>query len=167
MIAFYALVVELPPNLFYFMKKLSLTRLSFLPNIFSGVYNPPSGYSTDIPSRVIDLDGELSFSLMCGSYFFILLIYSFVSFIIYCLTTKYNTNRPLRELFTKIYQTKAKWGTLNDFLWLFSLNVFVCGFMQFRYIANAGDVTLAVISLLLFLGAILALFIYHVKKFDP
>lgn len=34
MIAFYALVVELPPNLFYFMKKLSLTRLSLLPNIF-------------------------------------------------------------------------------------------------------------------------------------
>lgn len=34
MIAFYALVVELPPNLFYFMKNLSMTRLSLLPNIF-------------------------------------------------------------------------------------------------------------------------------------
>lgn len=96
MIAFYALVTELPPNLFYFMKKLSLTRLFFLPNVFKGIYTAPSGFSSDIPSRVTDIDGVLSFSMTCGSYFFLLLIYGFVSAIIYALTTKHNTNRPLR-----------------------------------------------------------------------
>lgn len=167
MIAFYALVTELPPNLFYFLKKLSLTRLSFLPNIFAGIYTPPSGYSADIPSRVIDLDGSLSFSLTCGSYFFVLIIYAVISFIIFALSSKYNSNRPLRELFTKIYECRVKWGALNDFLWLFALNIFVCGFMQFRYTENGGDVALAVVTLLLFLGALIALFVYHILKYEP
>lgn len=60
-----------------------------------------------------------------------------------------------------------KWGLLNDFLWMFSLNIFVCGFMQFRFTENGGDVALAVISLLLFLGALIAHFVHHYKKFDP
>lgn len=167
MIAFFALVNDLPPNLFFFLKKLSLTRLSFLPNIFAGVYSSPSGYSTDIPSRVTDIDGSLSFSLACGSYFFVLLVYSGISFIIYALTTKYNNNRPLRELFTKVYDCKVKWGTLNDLLWIFSLNVFVCGFMQFRYTDNGGDVALAVISLIVFLGLLIALFVNHIKNYVP
>jgi hypothetical protein len=96
MIAFYALVVELPPNLFYFMQQLSLSRLSFLPNLFSGVYKPMSGYSANIPSRVIDLDDMLSFSMTAGSYLFVLLLYGFVSLVIVGLSSKYNSNRPLR-----------------------------------------------------------------------
>jgi len=38
MIAFYAYVIELPPNLFYFLQKLSYTRLGFLPNMFTSLY---------------------------------------------------------------------------------------------------------------------------------
>jgi hypothetical protein len=62
---------------------------------------------------------------------------------------------------------RVKWGLLNDFLWMFSLNIFVCGFMQFRFTNNGGDVAMAVISLLLFMGALIAHFIHHYKKFDP
>ena len=148
------------------MQKLSLSRLSFLPNIFAGVYQPPSGYSSLIPVKVIDLDGYFGFSMSAGSYFFILLIFSFISLVIYGLSSKYNSNRPLRELFSKIYHIRVKWGIVNDLLWLFSLNVFVCGFMQFRYTVNAGDVVLAVFSLLIFLGLPIALFIHHFKQLD-
>lgn len=101
-----------------------------------------------------------------GSYSFVLLIYSFISLVIYGLSSKYNSNRPLRELFTKIYHIRVKWGIINDLLWLFSLNVFVCGFMQFRYTANAGDVVLAVFSLIIFLGLPIALFFHHYRQFD-
>lgn len=38
--------------------------------------------------------------------------------------------------------------------------------MQFRYTENGGDVALAVITLLLFLGALIALYVHHYKKFD-
>jgi hypothetical protein len=96
MIAFYALVNELPPNLFYFMQKLSMSRLSLLPDIFSGVYQPPSGYSPSIPVPVSNLDGLLGFSVTSCSYFFILLIYLFISVVIYVLSSSFNTNRPLR-----------------------------------------------------------------------
>lgn len=100
------------------------------------------------------------------SFFFVLLLYGLISVIIYGLSSKYNSNRPLRELFIKIYDTKVKWGILNDFLWMFSLNTFVCGFMQFKYTENGGDVALAVISLLIFLGLSIGMFIHHFKKFD-
>jgi hypothetical protein len=96
MIALYAYVIELPPNLFYFMKKLSLTRLSLLPNVFSGVYVAPASYVASIPTRVLDVDGQLSFSVNAGSLVFILLIYLFLAALIYLISTKFNSNRPLR-----------------------------------------------------------------------
>lgn len=167
MIAFYALVNELPPNLFFFMQKISLTRLEFLPNMLQNVYGLPNGFFPQIPTKVTDLDGGLSFTYTSCSYLFVLFVYGLVALIIYGLTTKYNTNRPLRELFTKIYEMRVKWGLLNDFLWMFSLDIFVCGFMQFRFTNNGGDVAIAVISLLLFLGALIALFAHHYKKYDP
>ena len=82
---------------------------------------------------MIEIDGYLSFSKTSGSYFTILLIYAAICLVIYLLTTKYNSNRPLRELFTKIYNVRVKWGIFNDFLWLFSINVFICGFLQYRF----------------------------------
>lgn len=167
MIAFYAYVSELPPNLFYFMQKLSLTRLGFLPNVFAGVYEPPQSFTTDIPSRVVEVDEKLSFTSSAGSYVFVLLVYGAVSVVVYLLTTKNNTNRPLRELFTKIYNTRVKLGVFNDFLWMFMLNILVTGFTQFRYTANPAEVAIAAISLLLFIGAAAALFLYRVKKYDP
>lgn len=96
MISLYALVNELPPNLFFFMQKLSLTRLGFLPNMFRDVYGPPSGFFPEIPTKVTDLDGGLSFTYTSCSYLFVLLVYGLFALIIYGLTTKHNTNRPLR-----------------------------------------------------------------------
>jgi hypothetical protein len=39
--------------------------------------------------------------------------------------------------------------------------------MQFKSTANPGDVVLAVLSLLIFLGLSISLFVHHLKKFDP
>lgn len=38
--------------------------------------------------------------------------------------------------------------------------------MQFKYTENGGDVALAVITLLIFLGLLIGMFIHHVKNFD-
>jgi hypothetical protein len=168
MIAFYATVTELPPNLFYFLKKLSLTRLTFLPNIFAEVYQGQSSYDSSIPARIADIDGKYSFSSNAGGLMFFVFVYMSVSTIIYLFTTRMNTNRPLRELFEKIYQTRVRFGIIHDFLWIFSLNVFVCGFLQYYNLQNAGDVALATIYIIFFLALILALFIYRVRKYnDP
>lgn len=78
------------------MKNLSLSRLYFLPNIFSGLYQAPPSFDPSIPSRMTDIDGMMSFSVMCGSYWFIMFLYAGISLIIFLLTTKYNSNRPLR-----------------------------------------------------------------------
>jgi len=78
------------------MKDLSMTRLSLLPNIFEGVYQEPSGFSSDIPSRVVDIDSLLGFSVTSGSYFFVLLIYGGIAGVLFLASTKYNSNRPLR-----------------------------------------------------------------------
>lgn len=55
---------------------------------------------------------------------------------------------------------------INDFLWMFSLNVFVCGFMQFKYTENGGEVALAAISILIFLGMIIGMLVHHCKRYD-
>lgn len=49
MIALFAYITDLPPNFFYFLKQLSMTRLSFLPNLLSGLYQQPPGYVDSIP----------------------------------------------------------------------------------------------------------------------
>jgi hypothetical protein len=69
---------------------------------------------------------------------FILLLYLFFAALIYLLSSKWNSNRPLRELFHRIYVTRVKIGMVNDFLWMFALNVLVCGFMQFRYTTDGS-----------------------------
>lgn len=99
MIALFAFITDLPPNFFYFLKKLSLTRMSFLPNIFSGVYQQPSGYVESLPVKAVEVDGQLSFSMNAGGYFFVVLIYLCLGGLFYLVSRKFNTNRPLRELF--------------------------------------------------------------------
>lgn len=51
MIAFYAFITDLAPNFFYFLQRVSLTRLSFLPNILAGIYKTPSGFVSYLPTR--------------------------------------------------------------------------------------------------------------------
>ena len=50
----------------------------------------------DIPTRVVDIDSLLGFSITSGSYFFVLLIYGGIAGILFLASTKYNSNRPLR-----------------------------------------------------------------------
>ena len=96
MISLYAFITDLPPNFFYFLQKLRLSRLAFLPNILSGAYQEPAGYVASIPEKVLEVDGQLSFGMNAGSYMFVFFIYLFFGVIIYLASRKYNSNRPLR-----------------------------------------------------------------------
>ena len=96
MISFYAFVTDLPPNFFYFMRELRLTRMTFLPNVFSGVYKAPTGYVAAIPERPVEIDGQFSFAVNAGSFLFVIFIYLVVAFILYLSSRKFNTNRPMR-----------------------------------------------------------------------
>lgn len=98
-VAFYAYITDLPPNFFYFLKNVSQTRFGFLPNPLAGLYNEPPGFVESIPSRSLEVDGQLSFGINAGSYLFVLLIYGVISVIFYLASRKFNPNRPLRELF--------------------------------------------------------------------
>lgn len=99
MIALFAYITDLPPNFFYFLKQLSMTRLSFLPNLLSGLYQQPPGYVDSIPERAVEVDGQLSFAINAGSYLFVLLIYLVFGVVVYLASRKFNPNRPLREIF--------------------------------------------------------------------
>lgn len=52
-------------------------------------------------------------------------------------------------------------------MWLFGLNVMICGFMQFKYPANGGDMAVAVISLMIFISIPIVAFILRVKRYNP
>jgi hypothetical protein len=58
---------------------------------------------------------------------------------------------------------------LNDLLWIFTLNILISGFNQFRFTENGSDLALAIIFLLAFLISIGALFVYRVHQYkkDP
>ena len=56
---------------------------------------------------------------------------------------------------------------INDMLWVFGVNVLVEGFMQFYYPYDGGDVAIAVLSLLLFIGFTIVMFVHRCKFYDP
>jgi len=167
MIAFYAFITDLAPNFFYFLQKVSLTRLIFLPNLLAGIYQIPPGYISYLPVRTTEIDGKLSFAANAGTYVFVGLVYLVVGITIKAISTKSNPNRPLRELFDKLYHTRVKWSIVWDLLWIFGLNVMVCGFLQFRYTANGSDVAVAIISLLIFIFLPAFAFYYRIKRYNP
>jgi len=82
------------------------------------------------------------------------LVYVVIAGIVYLASSKYNGNRPLRNAFMDIYSSRIRFGLLHDFLYLFSINVLVCAFMQFRFTENAGDTALGTISMLAFISGI-------------
>lgn len=101
-----------------------------------------------------------------GSFLFVAFLYLGFAIIIKAISSKSNPNRPLRELFQKIYQTRVKWSMVWDIIWLFGLNIMFCGFMQFRYTANSGDLAVAIISLSIFISLPIIAFYYRYKRFD-
>ena len=82
-------------------------------------------------------------------------------------STKSNSNRPLRELFDKLFQTRVKWSIVWDLLWIFGLNVMICGFLQFKYTVNGSDLAVAIISLLIFISLPAVGLFYRLKRYNP
>lgn len=98
-----------------------------------------------------------------------LFLYLFYAFVVFILTSKINNNRPLKNLFIRIWNTRIKFGIVNDFLWLFSINTLVGMFVQFKYTANGGDLALAILFGLAFIAMLFGFFGYAVRKYreDP
>lgn len=89
----------IPPNFFFFLKNLKPTALSFLYNILNLGYKDTQDYwQSDIPQKILDLDGFINFSRSCGSIILYILIYVFIAAIIKLMTMKINSNRPFRNL---------------------------------------------------------------------
>lgn len=161
----YAYTQNIAPNLFYFLKELRFSRFVFFPTIFNNIYVAPETYDARIPQKVIDTESLLSFAELATMFFYFIFFYIVYALIIYMFTTRFNSNRPLKNMFIKIYQTRVKFGVVSDFLWLFTLNVLTCSFMQFRYPDNVGDLVLAIISGVFFLALIFGFFGYGVRKY--
>lgn len=138
----------------------------FLPNIFAGVYQELPGFVESIPEKALEVDDKFGFSLNAGSFMFVILVYALLWLVFFLASSKYNTNRSLRDVLLKIYNTRIKWGLIWDVVWLFELNVLVYGFLQFKYTNNTGETALAVISLLVFIALPACGLVYRIKKFN-
>lgn len=92
-----------------------------------------------------------------------------MSAIVYLLVSKLNTNRPLKNLFIRIWETRIKFSIIHDFIWLFGINILVQAFMQCRYATNGSDLALAIVWAAFVLALMFGLFGYGVKKYkeDP
>lgn len=125
-----------------------------MPSIFAGVYQEPTYFTDKIPVSVVQTEGQLSFAKNASGVVVIGLIYAFLAGLLYVASSKINPNRPLRNIFINIYNTRVKCGLLNDLLWIFSINIFVSAFMQYRFADNGGDTALGTIFMIGFLGGI-------------
>lgn len=52
----FAYTFKLPPNLFYFLKEMRITRFMFMPNIFTALYEEPDTFVEEIPQKVLDTE---------------------------------------------------------------------------------------------------------------
>lgn len=161
----FAYTFNLAPNLFYFLKEMRLSRFLFIPSIFQNIYVAPGGYVDKIPQKVIDTEGQLSFAMNAGQYIYFIFLYVVMAAIVYAFTSKVNSNRPLKNLFIRIWETRIKFSVIQDFLWLFGINILTQAFMQARYEANGGDLGLGMVSAVLVLVLMVGLFGYGVRKF--
>ena len=134
-----------------------------MPNIFKNVYVEPTTFVPEIPQKVVDTEGALSFALNGHGFFFFIFFYLIFALIVFGLTSKYNSNRPLKNMFIKIWNTRVKFGILNDFLWLFTTNTLVCAWMQYRYTANGNEIAMGTVFMLFFMGLLGALLGWAVK----
>lgn len=95
----FAYVNEIPPNLFYFLRELNISRFTFLPSIFDKIYKAPAYFTDKIPVNVALTEGQLSFSINAGGFLIIAFIYCVIIGIVYIASSKLNGNRPLRNIF--------------------------------------------------------------------
>ena len=85
---------------------------------------------------MLDTEEYLSFALTGTGFFFFIFFYLIYALIVFALTSKLNSNRPLKNMFIRIWDTRVKFSIINDFLWLFTVNTLACAFMQYRYLEN-------------------------------
>lgn len=133
--------------------------------MFAKIYQAPNYFTDKIPSSVTATEGQLSFCINAGGFTVIAILYALVWGIVYIASSKVNGNRPLRNIFTEIYNTRVKYGLLHDLLWIFSINVFVSAFMQFRFTDNGGDVAVGAIFMLAFAAGI-GYLIYKLREYQ-
>lgn len=103
LMSLFAYTNQLAPNLYYFLKELRLSRFVFMPNIFSNVYVAPEGFVETIPQKIIDTEGQLSFAINGTTFFFFIIFYLIMTAFVYALTTKLNSNRPLKNIFLRVW----------------------------------------------------------------
>ena len=89
-----------------------------------------------------------------GGFTIIGLLYLLVLGAEYLASSNINSNRPLRNIFMDIYNSRIKYGLLHDLLWIFSINIFVSAFLQYRFSDNGGDVAIGTICMIAFLAGI-------------
>jgi hypothetical protein len=118
---------------------------------------------------VIDTEGQLSFAVNAGQFIYFIILYLVMALIVYLFTSKVNSNRPLKNMFIRIWETRIKFGVVHDFIWLFGVNILTQAFMQIRYTENTSDLALGIIIAVFVLVLMFGTFGYGVKKYkeDP
>lgn len=74
-----------------------------MPNIFSNIYVAPTGFVEAIPQKIIDVEGQLSFSINGTSFIIFFFFYIVMALVVFLFTSKVNNNRPLKNLFIRIW----------------------------------------------------------------
>lgn len=164
LVSLFAYTRSQAPNLYYFLKEMRLSRFVFIPSIFENVYDAPQGFNEKIPQKVLDTEGHLSFALNAGQFIYFVIFYMVMALIVFLFTSKLNSNRPLKNLFIRIWETRIKFGVVHDFLWLFGLNILTQAFMQIRYTDNHSDLALGIVIAVFVLVLMFGQFGYGVKK---
>lgn len=102
----------MPANLYYYLKGLQLTMMSFLPNILAK--GLPAGYlNVNVPQRIVDLHGDFNFSRNAGSVLFIVLVYLFIGGLISILSTRIIPNRIWRNFFKGMLQQRILYSAFH------------------------------------------------------
>lgn len=121
----------MPANLYYYLRGLQLTFLSFLPNILAK--GLPAGYfNINVPQRIIDLHGDYNFSRNAGSVLFVVIVYFLFGGLISILSSRIIPNRIWRNLFKIMLNQRVLYAFFHEVVFMFFLNVLFFAVMQCR-----------------------------------
>ena len=126
----------IPPNLFYFLKNLRWSMLSFLPNLPALGFTSPDYWQNNIPQKIQDLDDTINFCKTAGSVVLYLIVYTVLALLVKLFSTKCMMNRPMRNLFIEVYEQRVKFNFLHEVLWTYFLPVVFYGMLQFRHFSS-------------------------------
>ena len=83
----------IPPNLFYFLKNLRWSMLSFLPNLPALGFTSPDYWQNNIPQKIQDLDDTINFCKTAGSVVLYLIVYTVLALLVKLFSTKCMMNQ--------------------------------------------------------------------------